>query len=56
MLRIKKPARNLAHAVPGTGPFAAICGAIIAARLQRIPVILDGYVVTAAAATSGPTA
>src|SRR6478735_10463050 len=29
---------------------AAICGAIIAARSQRIPVILDGYVVTAAAA------
>ncbi|MDJ1159795.1 nicotinate-nucleotide--dimethylbenzimidazole phosphoribosyltransferase [Chelatococcus sp. SYSU_G07232] len=29
---------------------AAIAGAILAARLQRIPVILDGYVVTAAAA------
>jgi len=29
---------------------AALVGAILAARLQRIPVILDGYVVTAAAA------
>ena len=29
---------------------AAIAGAILAARLERIPVILDGYVVTAAAA------
>jgi nicotinate-nucleotide--dimethylbenzimidazole phosphoribosyltransferase len=29
---------------------AAIAGAILAARLQRIPVILDGYVVCAAAA------
>ncbi len=29
---------------------AAIAGAILAARTQRIPVILDGYVVTAAAA------
>jgi nicotinate-nucleotide--dimethylbenzimidazole phosphoribosyltransferase len=29
---------------------AAIAGAILAARLQRIPVILDGYVTTAAAA------
>jgi len=29
---------------------AAIAGAILAARLQRIPVILDGYVVTSAAA------
>ncbi|MGO4704478.1 nicotinate-nucleotide--dimethylbenzimidazole phosphoribosyltransferase [Microvirga sp. 2MCAF38] len=29
---------------------AAIAGAILAARLQRIPVILDGYVATAAAA------
>lgn len=29
---------------------AAIAGAILAARLQRVPVILDGYVVTAAAA------
>ena len=34
----------------GGREIAAICGAIIAARLQRIPVILDGYVVTAAAA------
>ncbi|MBB4015510.1 nicotinate-nucleotide--dimethylbenzimidazole phosphoribosyltransferase [Chelatococcus caeni] len=29
---------------------AAVAGAILAARLERIPVILDGYVVTAAAA------
>jgi nicotinate-nucleotide--dimethylbenzimidazole phosphoribosyltransferase len=34
----------------GGREIAAICGAIIAARMQRIPVILDGYVVTAAAA------
>ena len=34
----------------GGREIAAICGAIIAARSQRIPVILDGYVVTAAAA------
>ena len=30
----------------GGREMAAICGAILAARLQRIPVILDGYVVT----------
>jgi nicotinate-nucleotide--dimethylbenzimidazole phosphoribosyltransferase len=30
---------------------AAICGAIISARLSRIPVLLDGYVTCAAAAT-----
>lgn len=29
---------------------AAICGAILAARAQRIPVILDGFICTAAAA------
>ena len=29
---------------------AAIVGAILAARIQRVPVVLDGYVVTAAAA------
>jgi len=29
---------------------AAIAGAILAARLQRVPVVLDGYVTTAAAA------
>lgn len=29
---------------------AALCGAILAARMQRVPVILDGFVVTAAAA------
>ncbi len=34
----------------GGREIAALCGAIIAARLQRIPVVLDGYVVTAAAA------
>lgn len=34
----------------GGREIAAICGAIIAARSQRIPVILDGYVVTSAAA------
>jgi nicotinate-nucleotide--dimethylbenzimidazole phosphoribosyltransferase len=34
----------------GGREIAAMCGAILAARLQRIPVILDGYVVTAAAA------
>jgi nicotinate-nucleotide--dimethylbenzimidazole phosphoribosyltransferase len=34
----------------GGREIAAIAGAILAARLQRIPVILDGYVVCAAAA------
>ncbi len=34
----------------GGREIAAVAGAILAARLQRIPVILDGYVVTAAAA------
>jgi nicotinate-nucleotide--dimethylbenzimidazole phosphoribosyltransferase len=34
----------------GGRELAAIAGAILAARLQNIPVILDGYVVTAAAA------
>ena len=34
----------------GGREFAAIAGAILAARLQRIPVVLDGYAVTAAAA------
>jgi len=34
----------------GGREIAAIAGAILAARLQRIPVLLDGYVVTAAAA------
>ena len=34
----------------GGREIAALCGAILAARLQRIPVILDGYVVCAAAA------
>jgi nicotinate-nucleotide--dimethylbenzimidazole phosphoribosyltransferase len=34
----------------GGREIAAIAGAILAARLQRIPVILDGYVICAAAA------
>jgi nicotinate-nucleotide--dimethylbenzimidazole phosphoribosyltransferase len=34
----------------GGREIAAIVGAILAARLQKVPVILDGYVVTAAAA------
>ena len=34
----------------GGREIAAIAGAILAARVQRVPVILDGYVVTAAAA------
>lgn len=33
---------------------AAICGAILAARQARIPVILDGFICTAAAATLAP--
>ncbi len=34
----------------GGREIAAMAGAILAARLQKVPVILDGYVVTAAAA------
>jgi nicotinate-nucleotide--dimethylbenzimidazole phosphoribosyltransferase len=34
----------------GGREIAAIAGAIMAARIERIPVVLDGYVVTAAAA------
>ena len=34
----------------GGREIAALVGAILAARLQRVPVILDGFVVTAAAA------
>lgn len=34
----------------GGREIAAICGAILAARMERVPVILDGYVVCAAAA------
>jgi nicotinate-nucleotide--dimethylbenzimidazole phosphoribosyltransferase len=34
----------------GGREFAALAGAILAARLQRVPVVLDGYMVTAAAA------
>ncbi|MFD1333494.1 nicotinate-nucleotide--dimethylbenzimidazole phosphoribosyltransferase [Methylopila musalis] len=33
----------------GGREFAAIAGAILAARLERVPVVLDGYVATAAA-------
>ena len=35
----------------GGREMAAICGAIITARLSRIPILLDGYVTCAAAAT-----
>lgn len=45
---LRDPLETLARL--GGREIAAICGAIIAARLQRIPVVLDGYVVTAAAA------
>jgi nicotinate-nucleotide--dimethylbenzimidazole phosphoribosyltransferase len=34
----------------GSREIAAICGAIVAARTQSIPVIIDGFVATAAAA------
>jgi nicotinate-nucleotide--dimethylbenzimidazole phosphoribosyltransferase len=34
----------------GGREIAALCGAILAARIERVPVILDGYVVCAAAA------
>ncbi|RUT90721.1 nicotinate-nucleotide--dimethylbenzimidazole phosphoribosyltransferase, partial [Mesorhizobium sp. USDA-HM6] len=34
----------------GGREFATICGAILAARMQKIPVLLDGFVSTAAAA------
>lgn len=34
----------------GGREFAAICGAVLAARMQKIPVLLDGFVATAAAA------
>ena len=34
----------------GGREIAALCGAIIAARMERVPVLLDGYVVGAAAA------
>ncbi len=43
----------------GGRELAAMAGAILAARVERIPVILDGYVVTAAAAVlqaANPTA
>ena len=36
--------------IDGGREIAAIAGAIIAARMERIPVILDGYVVCSAAA------
>jgi nicotinate-nucleotide--dimethylbenzimidazole phosphoribosyltransferase len=34
----------------GGREIAAMVGAILAARIERVPVVLDGYVVTAAAA------
>lgn len=34
----------------GGREFAAICGAILAARMEKIPVLLDGFAATAAAA------
>lgn len=34
----------------GGRELAAICGAILAARLERVPVVIDGFVATAAAA------
>lgn len=34
----------------GGREFAAICGAILAARMEKIPVLLDGFVATTAAA------
>lgn len=34
----------------GGREIAALCGAILAARMERVPVVLDGYVVCAAAA------
>ena len=34
----------------GGREIAALCGAMLAARMQRVPVVLDGFVVTAAAA------
>ena len=37
----------------GGREIAAMAGAILAARMQRVPVIVDGYVSTAAAALSG---
>lgn len=43
----------------GGREFAAMAGAILAARMQRVPVIIDGYVATAAAAilhAADPTA
>ena len=40
----------LALAALGGEELAAICGAVLAARMGRIPVLLDGYACTAAAA------
>lgn len=34
----------------GGREIAAMAGAILAARMQKVPVIIDGYVATAAAA------
>lgn len=46
--RGKSPLETLAAL--GGREQAAICGAVIAARLKRIPVVLDGYICTAAVA------
>ncbi len=46
--KLKDPLTALASV--GGRELAAIAGAILAARLKRIPVILDGYVATASAA------
>ena len=40
----------------GGRELAAMAGAILAARTQRVPVLLDGYVATAAAACSSDAA
>ncbi len=46
--KLRDPLEVLRHV--GGREIAALCGAIIAARMQRVPVVLDGYVVCAAAA------
>ncbi len=40
----------------GGRELAAIAGAVVAARLHRVPVLLDGFICTASAATLGRTA
>ena len=46
--RMRDPLEVLRHV--GGREIAALCGAILAARVQGVPVVLDGYVVCAAAA------